>query len=82
MSAETNKILARAASQPLCDVVVLGVLPGGQGLYMDWNGTTVASLVMLLEAAKSEAVAAFVDGVNNESISHLKAVGEVEKAPA
>jgi hypothetical protein len=68
MSAETNKILARAAGQPLCDVVVLGVLPSGQGLYMDWSGSTVASLVLMLEAAKQEAIATYIDGINGKSL--------------
>ena len=68
MSAETNKILARAAIQPLCDVVVLGVLPGGQGLYMDWSGSTIASLVLMLETAKQEAIATYIDGLNGRSM--------------
>ena len=73
MSAETSKILARAASQPLCDVVVIGTLPGGQGMYMDWNGETIASLIMRLEAAKLEAVRTYVDGINGRGPAAIEA---------
>lgn len=66
MSAATTKILARAAAQPLCDVVVIGVLPNGGGLYLDWNGTTTASLVMLCQAAIHEATEQFVEGINDQ----------------
>ena len=64
MSAATTKILARAAAQPLCDVVVIGVLPNGGGLYLDWNGTTVASLMMMCHAAMHEATEKFIEGIN------------------
>ena len=64
MSAATTKILARAAAQPLCDVVVIGVLPNGGGLYLDWNGTTVASLMMMCHAAMHEATEKFIGGIN------------------
>lgn len=67
MSAETTKILARAAGQPLCDCVVIGVLPNGGGLCLDWNGTTTASLVMLCQAAIHEATEQFVEGINDNS---------------
>ncbi len=67
MSAETTKILARAAAQPLCDCVVIGVLPNGGGIYLDWNGTTTASLVMLCQAAIHEATEQFVEGINDDS---------------
>lgn len=69
MSAATTKILARAAAQPLCDVAVIGVLPNGGGLYLDWNGTTTASLVMLCQAAIHEATEQFVEGINDHSPS-------------
>ena len=64
MSATTTKILARAAAQPLCDVVVIGVLPNGGGLYLDWNGTTVASLMMMCHAAMHEATEKFIEGIH------------------
>lgn len=63
MSTETTKILANAAGTPLCDVVVIGVKPGG-GIYIDWTGTTIASLLLFLELAKQEAMDAWKEGVN------------------
>ena len=66
MSATTTKILARAAAQSLCDVVVIGILPNGGGLYLDWNGTTVASLMMMCHAAMHEATEKFVEGINDQ----------------
>lgn len=66
MSALTNKILARAAGQPLCDVVVIGVLPNGGGLYLDWNGSTVASLVLMCQAAIHEATELYVEGLRHD----------------
>lgn len=65
MSAETTKILARAAGQPLCDCVVIGVLPNGGGLYLDWNGQTVSSLMMMCHAAMHEATEKFIEGIND-----------------
>lgn len=65
MSATTTKILARAAAQPLCDVVVIGVLPNGGGLYLDWNGQTVASLMMMCQAAIHEATEKFIEGIHD-----------------
>lgn len=65
MSAATTKILARAAAQPLCDVVVIGVLPNGGGLYLDWNGQTVSSLMMMCHAAMHEATEKFVEGIHD-----------------
>ena len=65
MSATTTKILARAAAQPLCDVVVIGVLPNGGGLYLDWNGQTVASLMMMCHAAIHEATETYVEGLHH-----------------
>ncbi len=64
MSATTTKILAMAAAQPLCDVVVIGVLPNGGGLYIDWNGQTVASLMMMCHAAMHEATEKFIEGIH------------------
>jgi hypothetical protein len=64
LSAATTKIIARAAAQPLCDVVVIGVLPNGGGLYLDWNGTTTASLIMLCQAAIHEATEKFIEGIH------------------
>lgn len=61
MSAKTTEILARAAGIPLCDVVVIGVRPGA-GLYIDWSGSTIASLIMFLELAKREAMNAWDEG--------------------
>ena len=65
MSAATTRILARAAAQPLCDVVVIGVLPNGGGLYLDWNGQTVSSLMMMCHAAMHEATEKFIGGIND-----------------
>ena len=65
MSAATTRILARAAAQPLCDVVVIGVLPNGGGLYLDWNGQTTSSLVMLCQAAIHEATEKFIEGLHH-----------------
>jgi len=65
MSAATTRILARAAAQPLCDCVVIGVLPNGGGLYLDWNGTTTASIVMLCQAAIHEATQTYVEGLHH-----------------
>ena len=65
MSAATTRILARAAAQPLCDVVVIGILPNGGGLYLDWNGTTISSLVMLCQAAIHEATQTYVEGLHH-----------------
>jgi len=64
MSATTTKILARAAAQSLCDVVVIGILPNGGGLYLDWNGQTVASLMMMCHAAMHEATEKFIEGIH------------------
>ena len=66
MSAATTKILARAAAQPLCDVADIGVLPNGGGLYLDWNGTTISSLVMLCQAAIHEATEKFIEGIHDD----------------
>lgn len=66
MSALTTKILARAAAQPLCDVVVIGILPNGGGLYLDWNGSTTASLVMMCQAAIHEATETYVEGLRHD----------------
>lgn len=63
MSTETTKILANATGVPLCDVVVIGVKPGGE-IYIDWTGTTIASLLLFLELAKQEAMDAWKEGVN------------------
>lgn len=63
MSEATTKVLATAAGIPLCDVVVIGVKPGA-GLYIDWTGTTVASLIMFLELAKREAMNAWDEGTD------------------
>ena len=62
----TNEILARASSQKLCDVVVIGVLPDGGGLYLDWSGSTVASLSLMLSAAQSEVANAYLDGIKTK----------------
>lgn len=64
MSAATTKIIARAAAQPLCDVVVIGILPNGGGLYLDWNGQTVSSLMMMCHAAMHEATEKFIEGIH------------------
>jgi hypothetical protein len=55
-----SDVIARAADSDLCDVVVIGIKPKG-GLYVDWSGTSVASLVLYIEAAKAEAVKAFAE---------------------
>ena len=65
MSDLTEKILARAKSQPLCNVAVIGVLPDGGGLYLDWTGKTTSSLVQMCQAAIQEATAVYVDGLKS-----------------
>jgi len=49
-------ILSDASKEDLCDVVVIGIRPGGQAPLVEWSGTTVASLVLQLEYAKARAV--------------------------
>ena len=49
-------ILSDASKEDLCDVVVIGIRPGGEPPLVEWSGTTVASLVLQLEYAKSRAV--------------------------
>ncbi len=51
-------VLAKASEHKLCDVVVIGVKPDAS-LYIDWTGTTIASLIMFLELAKEDAVKAW-----------------------
>lgn len=63
MSAETTRVLASAAGVPLCDVTVIGVKPDGS-VYIDWTGTTIASLLLFLELAREEAMAAWKAGVD------------------
>jgi hypothetical protein len=58
MSKSTTNILATAAGVPLCDVVVVGVLPDAS-LYIAHSGSTIASLIMHLELAKREALKAW-----------------------
>lgn len=53
-------VISKAAKADLCDVVVIGIKPKG-GLYVDWSGTSVASLVLHIEAAKAEAIKAFAE---------------------
>lgn len=53
-------VIAKAADADLCDVAIIGIKPKG-GMYIDWSGTTVASLILYLEAAKAEAVKAFAE---------------------
>ena len=57
MSAETTKVLAGAVGHQLCDVVVIGVKPD-HSLVIDWTGSTIASLLLLLRRAEREAFAA------------------------
>jgi hypothetical protein len=63
MSEATTRILAHAAGTPLCDVVVIGVKPGGD-LYVDWTGSTLASLFLFLKLAEREAMDAWDVGVD------------------
>lgn len=63
MSIATTKVLANAAGTPLCDVVVIGVKPGGD-LYIDWTGSTLASLLLFLRLAEREAMDAWDAGVD------------------
>lgn len=63
MSEATTRILASATGTPLCDVVVIGVKPGGD-LYIDWTGTTLASLLLFLKLAEREAMNAWDAGVD------------------
>ena len=57
-----SDVLRKATRMDLCDVVVVGMKPDGQ-LHIDWSGTTVTSLVMFLEAAKTKATLAFLEGL-------------------
>lgn len=61
-------VIARAAKMELCDVVVIGVLPDGGGLYTDWSGTTINSLVLQLDAAKAEAIRLYLAGLKGEEM--------------
>lgn len=63
MSAKTTEVLARATGIPLCDVVVIGVKPGGD-IYVNWTGSTIASLLLLLKLAEKEAMQAWDEGVD------------------
>ena len=63
MSEATTKVLATAAGTPLCDVVVIGVKPSGE-LYIDWTGSTLASLLLFLRLAEREAINAWEAGVD------------------
>lgn len=60
------RVIERASETDLCDVAVIGIRPDGGGLYLDWSGTTVTSLILHLAAAHHTAVRAFVDGVEGK----------------
>jgi len=66
MSTETTKVLARAAGTPLCDCVVVGIMPGGD-VYLDHTGSTIASLMLYLELGKSEALKAWYEAQKAEA---------------
>lgn len=63
MSAATTRVLAEAAGTPLCDAVVIGVKPDGS-IYLDWTGTTLASLLLYLKLAEREAMNAWDAGID------------------
>lgn len=54
MSACTE-VLAKAAGTKLCDCVVIGIEPDGN-LYLDWTGSTLSSLILLIQAANHKAM--------------------------
>ena len=58
-----TEILAKAASEQLCNVVVIGLRPD-RTLYIDHSGTTVASLMMYCDLAKDEAMKAWHEASN------------------
>lgn len=63
MSADTTRVLATATGTPLCDCVVIGVKPDGS-IYLDWTGSTLASLLLYLRLAEREALNAWDEGVD------------------
>lgn len=71
MTAEDHKkliarVIERASDVDLCDVVVIGVRPNGGGLYLDWSGSTVTSLLLHLIAAQYKAAGVYVDGLEGK----------------
>ena len=60
MSPEAAEVLGRASRVNLCTCVVIGIKANGGGLYVNWSGETIHSLITHLEAAKAEAVAEFL----------------------
>ena len=63
MSTATTRVLAEAAGTPLCDCVVIGVKPDGS-IYLNWTGTTLASLLLYLKLAEREAMNAWDAGID------------------
>ncbi len=64
MSAETTRVLANAVGHQLCDVAVIGVKPDGK-LFIDWTGSTIASLMLMLRLADREALKAWDEAAAN-----------------
>ena len=61
MTPEASEVIARAQTVDLCTVAVIGIRPNGGGLYIDWSGETIHSLITHLQAASAEAVQSFID---------------------
>lgn len=62
---EIARVIEYAGKADLCDVVVIGTKPNGGGLYLDWSGTTVASFVLMIEAAKASAIEEYRAGLGD-----------------
>jgi len=60
MTPEAAEVLGRASRVNLCTCVVVGIKANGGGLYINWSGETIHSLITHLEAAKAQAVAEFL----------------------
>jgi hypothetical protein len=69
MTPESAEVLGRASRQNFCAVAIVGILPNGGGLYVDWSGSTVSSLITMIEAAKAEAVQAYIEQLNKPQIA-------------
>jgi hypothetical protein len=68
MNIKAGEVIARASRVDLCASVVIGIRPNGGGLYVDWSGETIMSLITLLEAAKAEAVATYLEGLKTQDL--------------
>lgn len=61
MTLEAAEVIARLQNVDLCTVAVVGIRPNGGGLYIDWSGETIHSLITHLQAGCAEAVQTFID---------------------